>query len=261
MSLESAKKIGFTASIIELVVPIVAIALLVAFYALLFSSIFSSVSGGSTSFYSVWFASAFPYLLIPIAALSLAGLILFLIAMHRLSQYYNEKVIFKNPLNVLIIQIIGSAVLMVVVFIVTITSFGSLTPTTTSTATTFFSYFIWLLIGVVVIAFVISVYCGLLYKRAFDKLAEKSGVDSFRTAGLLYLIGSILGSLITWIAWIFIAQGFKKLTPNQPASQQAPYTTYQPFTGTQTTSIKRCPACGAENSPDSLYCAKCGRQL
>jgi uncharacterized membrane protein len=261
MSFESAKKMGFTASIIQLVVPIVAIALLVAFYAFLFSTIFSSISGGSTLTSSVWFASAFPYLLIPIAALSLAGLILFLIAMHRLSEYYNEKVIFRNPLNVLIIQIIGSAVIMVIVFLVIFTSFGSLTPTATSSATRFFGYFIWLLLGVIVIAFVISVYCGLLYKRALDKLAEKSGIDSFRTAGLLYLIGSILGSFITWVAWIFIAIGFKKLTPATPAPQQAPYTPYQPYPQTQTTTTKRCPACGAENSPNSLYCAHCGRQL
>jgi uncharacterized membrane protein len=261
MSFESAKKMGFTASIIKLIVPIAAIALVVVFYISLFSSILSSVSGGSTLSSSVWFASVFPYLFIPIAALSLAGLILFLIALHRLSQYYNEKAIFKNPLNALIIQIIGSAVVMVIVFTVIFTSIGGLTPTTTSTATRFFSNIIWLLIGVSAIAFVISVYCGLLYKRSFDKLAEKSGVDSFRTAGLLYLIGSILGSLIIWIAWIFIAQGFKKLTSTQPAPQQAPYTTYQPYPETQTAATKRCPACGAENSPDSLYCAKCGRQL
>jgi uncharacterized membrane protein len=261
MSFESAKKMGFTASIIQLVVPIAAIALFVAFYISLFSSILSSFSGGSTLSSSVWFASVFPFIFIPIAAVSLAGLILFLVAMHRLSQYYNEKAIFKNPLNALIIQIIGSAVVMVIVFTVILTSMVGLTPTTNSTATTFFSNFIWLLIGVGAIAFVISVYCGLLYKRAFDKLAEKSGVDSFRTAGLLYLIGSILGSLITWIAWIFIAQGFKKLTPTQPTPQQTPYTTYQPYPATQTAATKHCPACGAENSPDSLYCAKCGRQL
>lgn len=262
MSFESAKKMGFTASIIQLVVPIVSIALVIALYTLLISSIFSSIGGGSTSSSGVWFASVFPFIFIPIAAVSLAGLILFLIAMHRLSQHYNEKAIFRNPLNALIIQIIGSAVIMAVAFIVILTSIGGLTPTINSTATRFFANFIWLIIGVGAIAFVISVYCGLLYKRSFDKLAEKSGVDSFRTAGILYLIGSILGSLITWIAWIFIAQGFKKLTPTQLAPQQSLYTTYQPNPEPQTAALtKRCPTCGAENSPDSLYCAHCGRQL
>ena len=51
---------------------------------------------------------------------------------------------------------------------------------------------------------------GLLYMRAFNKLKEKSGVDNFGTAGLLYLIGVFI-PLITWIAWIFAAMGFNKL--------------------------------------------------
>jgi uncharacterized membrane protein len=262
MSFESAKKMGFTASIIELVVPIVSIALVIAFYALLFSSFLSSFSGGSTLPSSVWFASVFPFIFIPIAAVSLVGLILFLIAMNRLSQYYNEKAIFRNPLNALIIQIISAVVAMIVVFIVIFTSIGSLTASSTSTPTTsFFWNFIGLFAIVIIAMFIVSIYCGLLYKRAFDKLAEKSGIDSFRTAGILYLIGSILGNLIVWIAWIFIALGFKKLTPTQRAPQQAPYTTYQPSPESQAVITKRCPTCGVENSPDSLYCAQCGRQL
>lgn len=261
MSFESAKKMGFTASIIQLVVPVVAIALIVVFYISLFSSILFSISGGSTLTSSVWFASVFPFLFIPIAAISLAGLILFLIAMHRLSQYYNEKVIFRGPLNALIIQIVSTAVAMVVLFAVILTSVGSLTAASTLNSKNFFSTYIGVFAAVIIAIFIMSVYCGLLYKRSFDKLAEKSGVEGFRTAGLLYLIGSILGSLITWIAWIFIAQGFKKLTHTQPVSQQAPYTTYQPYTVTPTATTKQCPACGADNSPDSLYCEKCGRKL
>lgn len=266
MSFESAKKMGFTASIIELVVPIVSLALVIALYAVLISSIFSSfssVSGASTTS-SVLFASVFPYLFIPIAAVSLAGLILFLIAMYRLSHHYNEKVIFKNPLNVLIIQIVSTAIAMVILFAVFFFTIGNITPTSTSTSVPVFNSLFNLLAPiavVVIVMYIITIYCGLLYKRAFDKLAEKSGVDSFRTAGLLYLIGSILGNLIIWIAWIFIAQGFKKLTPTQPAPQQSPYTTYQPNPENQTALTKRCPTCGAENSPDSLYCAHCGRQL
>lgn len=263
MSFESAKKMGFSASIIELVVPVVSIAMVISFYAILIGSVFSTISGGSTPSSSIWFASFFPYLFIPIAAVSLAGLILFLIAMYRLSNYYNEKVIFRNPLNVLIIQIVSSAIAIVILFGVFYFSIGNITPTSTSVPV-FNSFFNLLLpIATAVIAiFIINIYCGLLYKRAFDKLAEKSGVDSFRTAGILYLVGSILGGLIIWIAWIFIALGFKRLTPTQPTPQQSPYTTYQPNPERQAAAVpKRCPTCGSENSPDALYCAHCGRQL
>ena len=51
---------------------------------------------------------------------------------------------------------------------------------------------------------------GVLYMRSFNKLKEKSGVDNFGTAGLLYLIGVFI-PIIAWIAWIFAAMGFNKL--------------------------------------------------
>jgi uncharacterized membrane protein len=264
MSFESAKKMGFTASIIQLTVPVIAIAVLVAFYISLFSSILSTVGGASTSSASVWFTTLLPFIIIPIVAVGLAGYILFLIAMYRLSLHFNEKAIFKNLLNALIIQIISSVVVTVVVFLVLLTSFGSLAPTATLNGTTFFWSFLGLFAVVILAMYIVSIYCGLLYKRSFDKLAEKSGVEGFRTAGLLYFIGSILGNLIVWIAWIFVAQSFNKLTPTQQVTQQSPYTTYQPYQpspAAQTTPTKRCPTCGADNSPDSLYCAKCGHQL
>jgi uncharacterized membrane protein len=130
----------------------------------------------------------------------------------------------------------------------------------TSTATFFVSIFAVTIIAAIV-GFVISIYCALLYKRSFDLLAEKSGVDSFRTTGLLYLIGAVLnivgvGGIITWIAWIFAALGYQKLQPLPIAS--APFIPpYQPGT----VAVKRCPTCGAENSPDALYCRNCGRLL
>ncbi len=85
--------------------------------------------------------------------------------------------------------------------------------------------------------------------RAFNKLKEKSGVESFGTAGILYLVGSII-PLVSWIAWIFAAAGFSKLKP-VPLSN-ASYPT-QPLTTTIQT--KRCPNCGTENSADALYCS------
>ena len=66
MSFESAKKMGFTASIIQLVVPIVAIALLVVFYTFTDSAVFFlQLVAVPLQPTSVWFASAFPLPLYP----------------------------------------------------------------------------------------------------------------------------------------------------------------------------------------------------
>jgi hypothetical protein len=92
--------------------------------------------------------------------------------------------------------------------------------------------------------------------RAFNKLKEKSGVDNFGTAGILFLVGSIV-PIIGWIAWIFAAMGFKKLKTTSPAPTGS-YFTQPPLS---TMPMKRCPNCGAENTADALYCRSCGKSL
>ena len=68
---------------------------------------------------------------------------------------------------------------------------------------------------------------GWLYMRAFNKLKEKSGVDNFGTAGILYLVGSIV-PIVGWIAWIFAAMGFQKLKPAS-TSPTVSYSTQPPL--------------------------------
>lgn len=260
MSFESAKKYGYIGSIIRVVTPIVilvaTVAIVITFFASLVSTVGSSVTP-TTPLYTLLIGVF--VVIFATGAVDLAGYILFLIAMNRLSHYYNEKGIFKNVLTALIIQIIASAVAFTVLIAWLFSNWGNLL-TATSTTTPLLTR-LGLYAVIIPVSLAISIYCGLLYKRAFDKLAEKSGVDSFRTAGLLFLIGGIIGNLIIWIAWILAGIGFSKLKPGQPQTQ--PSTTYsiaQPQVPLKD-ATKYCPACGAENSPDSLYCTKCGRQL
>ena len=264
MSLESGKKLGFAASIINVIIPAVMGIVLIAFYAVLFNEVFSRIQTGATTAPTLVGSGIFLALIgfaVAAGILALAGYILFLIAMHRLSNYYNEKTIFSNLIRALIIQIV-TAVVLTVAAVVAVFSFGGLI--TTSSTTTVPSVVLGMLGFYAVIAlvsFVISIYCAVLFKRSFDRLTEKSGVDSFRTAGLLYLIGAILsivavGSIIMWIAWIFAAMGYRKLQP-LPATPAPFVPPYQ----TGTVAVKRCPTCGAENSPDAIYCRNCGRLL
>ncbi len=264
MSLESGKNLGFIASIINIVVPVVMGVVLIAFYAVLFSQLFASIQTGitTTPFFAGTVFFAVIGIVIAAGVLALVGYVLFLVAMHRLSQYYSERSVFSNLIRALVIQIVTAVVIAVLVFALLFISYSSIIAgsTTTSPPTGVLS-----LLGVYAVAgivgFVVSIYCALLYKRSFDRLAEKSGVDNFRTTGLLYLIGTILniagvGSIIVWIGWIFAAMGYRKLQPLPvaPAPFVPPYQTGPAV-------AKRCSACGVENSSDALYCRNCGRLL
>jgi uncharacterized membrane protein len=265
VSLESGKKLGFTASIINIIVPVIMGVVFVVFYAALFTAIISvsRVASGTavTPSYSGVFTSVIVIAVVG-SVLALAGYILFLIAMHRLSQYYKEPSIFSNLLRALIIQIITAVILGVIVVVMVLLAAGSVPiEPTASVQPLIITTFLAIIVASLVI-FAISIYCAVLYKRSFDRLAEKSGVDSFHTTGLLYLIGAVLniaggiGAIIIWIAWIFAAMGYQKLQPSPTAP--APFVPpYQPGT----VAMKRCPTCGAENSPDALYCRNCGRLL
>jgi uncharacterized membrane protein len=55
------------------------------------------------------------------------------------------------------------------------------------------------------IAFVFYLLEAIFIRRAFNSLANKSGVGLFRTGGLLLLIGAILTIFIVGLFLIFIA--------------------------------------------------------
>ena len=238
--------------------------IIVVVYASFLFSIFSSFVSGITSgaYNAALFSSGFLAAIIALGIVALIGYILFMIAMYKLSKYYSESGIFSNLLYALIIQIVGGVVAAVLVFAYIFSLVGSIQTYTYTSATPAIAQLLLPIILMILVNVAFLIVNGILYWRAFNKLAEKSGVDNFKTTGLLYLVGSILafigiGVIIQWIAWIFAAMGYQKMTPNPPPT--APYTS--PYQATFTGPTKRCLSCGAENSPDSTYCVSCGRPL
>jgi uncharacterized membrane protein len=252
MSLETGKKLCLISSLITIISPI---ALLIAYLSLfvqLFSSILSTSDVATSVLPSV-------YGIIGVfAGLSIAGLVLFLVGMYYLSQYYNTSKIFKSAFKAFLINIATGAVVVIVIFLLSSVMLGSSIIGTTPTETVpifgaLFNFLIAILL-VALMAYAIAIYCAVLYKRSFDTLAEKSGVGEFKTMGLLYLIGTILPmGIITLVGWIFAALGYSKLKPTQPQAE-----IYPPPPPTQT--IKYCSHCGAENVADANYCHVCGYQ-
>ena len=153
--------------------------------------------------------------------------------MSGFAKYYDEPKIFKNSLYAFAVST-GAGIVSLIATSIFITpimdqlsayinsqgSPGSLPPTSI-----FFSLFqvfafIWLVISV------IGILNGFFYRRAFYALAEKSGEQNFKQAGLFMFIGGILtiifvGGLIFFIGLIFAVLGFFQMKPKDSQNHSA----------------------------------------
>ncbi len=149
--------------------------------------------------------------------LSIVGIILLLVGMKNLADYYHDNNIFQNALYGLIFYIIGA---IAAGFSLVSLFFGGI------------AFGIGGLVGfflVLVVAFIFYILGAIYYRKAFDILAQKTGEGNFRTAGLLLFIGAILtivivGLVLLFIAWIFATIAFfsMKSGPTQPPAGPPP---------------------------------------
>jgi uncharacterized membrane protein len=225
MSLESGRKLGLAASLIEVIMPVIIVIVMVLFIVSIIAAIPAASAGPNVTIPN--FSLVFVGVLIPVGILTFVGIILFIIAMHRLSQYYNEPGIFKNALYGFILNIVGSVVAIAIEFVLILGSIGIIPQAGTVLSGATLTQLIFGFLAVFAISFVLGIISAVLYMRAFNMLAEKSGNGNFKTAGLLYLLGQVLtivfiGGLLFWIAWIFAAMGFNTLRPKEPQSSLLP---------------------------------------
>jgi uncharacterized membrane protein/ribosomal protein L40E len=264
MSLESGRKLGLTASLINVIMPIITVITVVFWVLSIFSSITSITTGAQPIIpsFSLFSFGLITILFVVVGIVGFVGIILFIVAMHNLAEYYNEPGIFKNTLYGFILNIIGGIVAAAIEIVLLVASIGSIqsivsTPqvSTPSAFNPLFTQIIVEFIAVLAVALVFGIVSAVLYMRAFSKLAEKSGVGTFRTVGLLYLIGTVvpIGGILVWVAWILAASGFNALKPK-------PYSP-MPTAPTITTQIKFCRNCGMANNVNAAYCKNCGKKL
>ena len=159
------------------------------------------------------------------------GIILLLVGLKHLADYYNENSIYQNAIWALIFGIIGIAAVAIVVLslIFGITLIGpTVDPFATADMGAAFAFLGGVIIALIV-GFIFYLLTAIFFKRSFDMLSEKSGEGMFRTAGLLLLIGAILtiiivGLLIMLIAWLLLTIAFFSIkTPTtQPSSTPPP---------------------------------------
>jgi uncharacterized membrane protein len=166
------------------------------------------------------------FMVIPVPFLSIVGIILVLVGMKNLSEAYHDESIWKNTIYAVIFGIIGifaSGLTLASLF------FGGIFATAALGAGT---GILGLILGVIIfliVAFVFYLLEAIYIRRAFDSLADRSGVGLFRTGGLLLLIGAVLtiilvGLFLIFVAWILILVAFFQIPTNpvQPQPQMYP---------------------------------------
>ena len=202
------------------------------------------------------------------AVLGIVGAILLLMGLKGLATYYQDNQIYDNALMGVIFLIIAMVVVAVAVFgaiLLFISTIGVIGGV------------VILVLGLIV-AFVFYLLAAMRLRQTFDTLAQKSGEQSFNTAGTLLWWGAILtiifvGVILVFIAWIFSTIGFFSMKLQaQPMQTQQPYTA-PPQTSPPpspapmaqqaqpTQAARYCPNCGAPIAQDAAFCPHCGKQL
>ena len=200
-------------------------------------------------------------ILLAIPFLNLIGIILVLIAMKGLADYYNENDIFQNALYGFFFGIIG-VIALIVVIVMFVIGVAVTAPVTAPLAG------IVLLVISLVVMYIFSLLGALFYRKSLNILSEKSTEKMFETAGLLLLIGAaipIIGEILKFIAWILAAVGFfsiKTPTTQMPAAVPPSAPTPPPAPSVPVSAEKKyCRYCGTENSTDAVFCEKCGKKI
>lgn len=175
--------------------------------------------------------------------LGIVGYILTLIAVKYVSDEVQDSSIFSDMLYAVITGILGVGIGAFVVF------FGSLGSVFTAGVSAFVGGIAFL--AVVWIALIIS---SVFVRRAFDKMATKLNVGTFRTAGTLYFIGALLtivlvGFIILFIGFILQVVAFFSIQDAQSSTQA---------TMAATAGFKYCPSCGTQMAASAAFCPKCG---
>jgi uncharacterized membrane protein len=195
-------------------------------------------------------------ILIPVA--SIVGYILVLIATKYISDELGDKSIFDNMLYAVITGIIGAVAI----------AFVFITGVILSTFTFAFSAIAGVLVGLAV-AWIALILSSIFIRRAYDTIATRLNVGTFKTAGLLYFIGAILtivfaGLIVLFVGIILQIVAFFGIPDTVPGMQAQPMggTGGQPVGAMSAqTGTRFCPNCGTQLAATATYCTKCGAKL
>lgn len=169
--------------------------------------------------------------------ISLVGLIMVVIGVKGIADYYKESGIFNNALYAVIITIVGAIVAVGVAIIALVTFFTQLGLNLTSIQDwNALSAIDWQTVGLDIVlrfagsilavfgvVWVFAIIAAIFVRKSLGLMSTKTGVGMFGTTGLLILIGAIiplLGLLLIWIGLLLLAVAFFSIR-SQPAQPVA----------------------------------------
>jgi uncharacterized membrane protein len=182
------------------------------------------------------FIGIFPQISV-FGGLPLVGVILVLIALWGLAGAYKEAGIFNNALIGSAVGVVGVFGLAAIIFFAAIgfvqeivpgwngdwTALQNIGPGDISANITLETIgpFIATILLAVVVLFVIFLLVAYFYRKSLRMLADKTGVNMFRTTGTLLLIGAVLtiilvGVILIWIAMLLLAIAFFSIRSQEP---------------------------------------------
>jgi len=151
---------------------------------------------------------------------TLAGFIVELIAIKRLSEAFNNPAIWRNALNAVITAIVGTVVLIASIFALLLGSPLLLKPMNPH-------LYPLLSIGIAatfVVVYVFVLLSGRYYRNLYNELANSSGISEFRDAAkwtwlgvLLFIV--IVGAILVLVGRIFALLGYNRLKEWKPPQQ------------------------------------------
>jgi uncharacterized membrane protein len=163
---------------------------------------------------------------------TLAGYIVELIAIKRLSEAFNNPAIWRNALNAVITAIVGT-----VVFIASIFAFLFGLPLLLIPKNPYLYSSLYignpylyplLFIGIVAVIFVVVyvfvLLLGRYYRNLYNELANSSGISEFRDAAKWTWLGALLfivivGAILALVGRIFALLGYNRLKEWKPPQQ------------------------------------------
>jgi len=157
--------------------------------------------------------------------LSIAGLILVLIAVKFIGEIVKDRELYSNMTIAVALAIIGAVVGFLLVFSAFSSFIGS-SPTTTfglDLAASFSNLIGRTILGLVVI-WIFLFLSSILVKRCYDSIATHLGEDLFSMTGKLFLVGAALtivlgvGLIIIFVASALQIAAFLSLPDEKPSS-------------------------------------------
>jgi uncharacterized membrane protein len=116
VSIESGRKYGYYGSLLNVIFPIVAVVVAMAFVFFLIGGIEPQVTNStSLSAFFGFFGGGCILLLIVLGLIGIAAYLMLTYSMYKLSKYYSEPAIFKNVLYAFILNIVSGVIALILV--------------------------------------------------------------------------------------------------------------------------------------------------